>query len=98
MLIKQEELDKYDLVLRNIEKDLVGTRWGITSLSEYLHNKYGINKLTVADESGLVSDYAFIAPINKDWGYVDIYYLSIPYDKADSGDTLYITEVNVEKE
>ena len=94
-MTEQQEQTKYDLVLNNIEDDLLHTRWNVKSLEEHLKNTYNITGLCDIDKSGLISDYAFIVPINPTWGYVDIYYLTIPYDITGTNETLMITEVSV---
>ena len=88
----------YTQVKYDIEHDLVGTRWSNDSLRAHLSDRYNIKELYDVNESGLVSDYAFTASLDYNGMYVDIYYLTIPYDKDNSGNTLYITEVNIEKE
>jgi len=77
-------------------KKLVGTRWKDKKhLQEYLQNSYELNSvLSDVDESGLVSDYAFIMGIFENYGYMDIYYLKIPHGET----SIYITEVNVSEE
>ena len=92
------EQARYNLIHSDIENDLLHTRWNVTTLKQHLLQTYGIKSLEDVDESALVSDYAFIAPINKSWGYVDIYYLKIPYDASATGQTLMITEVSVSEE
>ena len=89
---------KYNLIESSLEDDLIHTRWSIPKLKKYLNKKYGINSIKKVDKSGLTADYSLIGAINKHWGYVDIYYLKIPYDKSGSGNTIYITEVGISDE
>ena len=60
-------------------------------LQDYLKKEFNIVSFAKIDKSGLVSDYAFLAGINEDWGYVDIYYC-----KGYNG--FIITEVSVSAE
>lgn len=92
------EQARYGKICLDIEDTLVHTRWNKDSLEKYLQKEYDIQEpLSKIDKSGLISDYAFIAKINEDWGYIDIYYLEIPYDFAGTGLTFMITEVIVSK-
>ncbi|WP_152184428.1 hypothetical protein [Sulfurimonas indica] len=83
--------------IANESKKLTGTRWkDKESLENHLKELFKIDPiLDDVDESGLVSDYAFIGSIFQDYGYLDIYYLKIPFNKAGREETIYITEVNV---
>jgi hypothetical protein len=79
-------------IKETIEKLILHKRFTISELSELLQKEYGIDgELIEVDKSGLVSDYAFITPITKYTGYIDIYYLKIPFGEKN----IYITEVNV---
>lgn len=73
---------------------LAGTRWTKDELHEHLCAEYGIERtsdgLADVDESGCVNDYAFIIGIGEEFGYIDIYYLKVPYSEKD----IYITEIS----
>jgi hypothetical protein len=78
-------------------KNLVGTRWKDREhLQKHLQDTYELStSLNDIDESGLVADYAFIMGIFEHYGYMDIYYLKIPFG---DDETIYITEVLVSAE
>jgi hypothetical protein len=87
---------KINFIKKDIES-LVGTRWkNKKHLWEYLKNKYELEgeKLQKIEKSGLISDYAFVCGIFKEYGYIDIYYLKIPYGE----EKIYITEVSVSED
>jgi hypothetical protein len=79
---------------------LIGTRWKSKKhLENYLDETFQIDtNLSDVDESGLVGDYAFLGSIFQNYGYMDIYYLKIPFDKSGSNNTIYITEIAVSAE
>jgi len=79
----------------NLEKELLWSRFESKEALEKVLKKYGIRELNEVDESGLVADYAFIGAVDEDgYGYVDIYYLKIPYGE----NRLFITGVEVNEE
>lgn len=81
--------------IQNTIQKMVGKRFeDKADLELYLQNEYNIKSLTDVDESGLVKDYAFIGSVFEDIGYIDIYYLKIPY----GNETIYITEVSATNE
>ena len=60
-------------------------------LEKLISDTYGFNcKLSEVDEGGCVADYAFISGVSQDYGYIDIYFLRVPFDEKD----IYITEVS----
>jgi len=74
---------------------LIGTRWTKATLEAHLQEKFSLSsKLDEIDESGCVSDHAFIIGISEDYGYIDIYFLKVPYGLKE----IYITEVTVSAE
>ena len=85
--------EKYNHIEQNIESQIVWKRFsGIAQLNKILKREFEIK----ASKSGLELkdlewDYSLLAPINSDWGYVDIYYLKWK-------SCIYITEVNVSEE
>lgn len=96
-----EDAKKQDIFnqIKQYMETLVGSRWSVESLSKHLSDKFGLDvELNDIDEEGLLHDYALLWGIFEEWGYVDIYYLKMPYDKTGTGDTIYITEVSVSKE
>lgn len=86
---------KIAYIREDLEK-LVGTRWKDKKhLQEHLQNTYELStSLNDVDESGLVNDYTLIMSIFKEYGYMDIYYLRIPYGEK----SIYVTEVSVSAE
>jgi len=77
--------------IQNTIQEIVGERFeDKTDLELYLQKKYDIEGIADVDESGLVKDYAFVGLIFEDIGYIDIYYLKIPY----GNETIYITEIS----
>jgi len=81
-------------------EEYVGSRWSREGLEFALQSRFNLPNLTLseAEENSLTCDYAFIAGIYKDIGYIDIYYLKTPYDINKEGKNIYITEVNVMEE
>ena len=81
-------------------EEYVGSRWSKEGLEFALQSRFNLPNLTLVDaeESSLTSDYAFIAGIYKYIGYINIYYLKVPYDINKEGKGIYITEVNVMEE
>ena len=74
--------------------ELVHRRFTMQELKDALVGFGATGEVNEVDESGLVADYAFIAPIFEHRGYIDIYYLKVPYgDKP-----IYVTEVSVSDE
>jgi len=94
----QEFSAEYDAKFYHIQnniQEIVGKRFkDKTDLELFLQNKYDIKSIDNVDESGLVTDYAFIGSISENCGYLDIYYLKVPYGE----ETIYITEVNAVNE
>ena len=90
--MKEEKINH----IQESSERLVGTRWrNKEQLQEHLRSTYELSTvLDDIDESGLVNDYAFIMGIFEDYGYMDIYYLKIPFGEK----SIYITEVNISKE
>ena len=80
-------------------KKLVATRWkNKEELENHLNKTFFIqSNLVDVDESGLVQDYNLIGSVFEDYGFIDIYYLKIPFDNSGSGKTIYITEVNIKE-
>ena len=79
---------KYNYIKDNIEKDLYHKRFpSVEALEGYLVNSYGIKGEEV-DESGLTVDYLYLAGINSNYGYVDIYFTR-------GYDGIFITEIGV---
>ncbi len=90
------EQEKYNKALE-FYNTLPHTRWNKKKLQQHLNEELENNfKLEKVSEEGLISDYAFIYPINNDWGYIDIYYLLVPF--AEDSHNIYITEINVSEE
>lgn len=87
------EQDRFNLA-PDLAREILHRRFTKKSLQQFLdnffHNPNG-QPLCEVDESGLVTDYAFIYGINPAWGYVDIYYLKVPYGDED----IYITEIGI---
>jgi len=80
---------------KNLEKELLWNRFESKEALEKVLGRYGIKKLNEVDESGLVADYAFIGAVDEEgYGYVDIYYLKIPYGE----DRILVTGVEVNEE
>ena len=81
--------------IQNTIQEIVGMRFkDKADLELFLQKKYGIKSLTDVDKSGLVRDYAFLGSIFEKCGYLDIYYLKVPYGE----ETIYITEVSATNE
>jgi hypothetical protein len=75
-----------------IDELIVNKRFTKKELLELLKKEYNVcSDLEDIDESGLVGDYAWIVSITKDFGYIDIYYLKIPYGDKE----IFVTEVSV---
>jgi len=85
-----------DDISSRIETELVGTRWeSKDELEKFLRKEYLLQgRLSDVDESGLVADYAYVIGMFDDYGYMDIYYLTIPY----GDEKIYITEVSLCRE
>jgi hypothetical protein len=78
-----------------IDELIVNKRFTKKELLELLKKEYDVySDLEDVDESGLVEDYAWIVSITKDFGYIDIYYLKIPYGDKE----IFVTEVSVADE
>lgn len=101
--VQQLEQDKYDLIEKYLEKELVGIRFpDEESLANYLKSlrlnsikgtvDYILEREQEVKEECTSLDFNFTVSINPNWGYVDIYYLR---DRANS---IYITEVNIEED
>jgi hypothetical protein len=87
--------DLFKNMKANLEKELLWSRFKSKEKLEKVLKKYGINGLDEVDKSGLVADYAYIGAIDSEgYGYVDIYYLKIPYGE----DRILITGVEVSEE
>jgi len=87
--------DVFTNIKENLEKELLWSRFESKEALEKVLKKYGIKELNEVDESGLVADYAFIGAVDEEgYGYVDIYYLKIPYGE----NRLFITGVEVNEE
>lgn len=81
--------------IREYMETLIHTRWKQCELEKHLQEKFGLTStLDEVDEDGCVSDYAFLMGIFDGYGYIDIYFLRVPYDEKD----VFITEVNISKE
>jgi len=87
--------DVFVNIKENLEKELLWSRFESKEALEKVLKKYGIRELNEVDESGLVADYAFIGAVDEDgYGYVDIYYLKIPYGE----NKILVTGVEVNEE
>jgi hypothetical protein len=87
--------DLFENIKINLEKELLWHRFKSKEEIEKVLKKYGVNNLDEVDESGLVEDYAYIGAIDKEgYGYVDIYYLKIPYGE----DRILVTGVEINEE
>ena len=87
--------DVFANMKKNLEKELLWSRFESKEALEKVIKKYGIKELNEVDESGLVADYAFIGAVDEEgYGYVDIYYLKIPYGE----NKILITGVEVSEE
>jgi hypothetical protein len=94
ILMRKNVEDMTILKVNSRADELVNRRFTEKELRDALVDFGAIGDFHNVDESGLVADYAFIAPIFKERGYIDIYYLKIPYgDKQ-----IYVTEVSVSDE
>jgi len=81
--------------IKEYAQTLVYTRWAKEELEKHLQEKFNLTStLDEIDESGCVSDYAFLMWIHEDYGYIDIYFLRVPYDEKN----IFITEVSVSAE
>lgn len=79
--------------IRKYMETLVHTRWTKDELEKHLQEKFDLTStLNEIDEDGCVSDYAFVMNVYEDYGYIDIYFLKVPYDERN----IYITEVSVD--
>jgi len=84
------DIDKFNLISNTIENKFLYTRHkDLKQLNKKLLGIYGIQAIHGTADS---LDFNLIAGINKDWGYVDIYFI------MDNQDNLYITEINISKE
>jgi len=87
--------DLFENMRANLEKELIWHRFESKEELEKVLKKYGINGLDEVDESGLVADYAYIGAIDEEgYGYVDIYYLKVPYGE----DKILVTGVEISEE
>jgi len=78
---------------------LVGTRWRDQEhLEKHLSETFQMQIKLQDSEADLVRDYAFIGSIFEDYGYMDIYYLKIPFNTTGHDETIYITEIAVSAE
>ena len=81
--------------IKEYAQTLVYTRWTKEELEKHLQEKFNLTStLDEIDESGCVSDYAFLMGIYEGYGYIDIYFLRVPYDEKN----IFITEVSVSTE
>jgi len=92
----EDDFDDYLIGLNSwLEKTVVNNRFTKAELNDLLQKKCGfISELQDIDESGLVGDNAYIVGILEHCGYVDIYYLNVPYGEKE----IYVTEINVMNE
>jgi len=82
---------EFKAISRELKSHLPHSRWSRQELQEHLHALGLIGELGEIDGDECSCDHAFIHGIWKESGYVDIYYLQVPYDER----TIYITEVAV---
>jgi len=81
--------------IKKYAQTLVYTRWTKEELEKHLQEKFNLTStLEEIDESGCVADYAFLMGIYDYYGYIDIYFLKVPYDEKD----IFITEISVSAE
>ena len=70
---------------------LAHKRFTKEGLEKVISDTYGFDcKLSAVDDEGCVADYALISGIDHDYGYIDIYFLKVPFDEKD----IYVTEVS----
>jgi len=74
---------------------LVHKRFTKAELQETISKEFGFAcTVGVIDDEGCSCDYQFVVGIGEDFGYIDIYYLKVPFDEKD----IYVTEVHASED
>jgi hypothetical protein len=96
-------LTKKQKEIVNFLESLIGERYNIDTLNEYLSNKFG-EKIEAEivnddDETNTLTDWNIMFNSEKEdtFGYFDIYMLKMRNDNLD-GSTFYVTEIGYEFE